>query len=513
MCARSILLAVSLLLAASWMPALALAQVGDKKKEAEKITAETKVAGRTLSEWIEVISKRDRSETEIAIKNILIYPSDLAAAAVPVIIAELKKHTVANPIDMSVRLNGAIALGHVLSTAKPASLKDPKDPKRDLVNEGVEQLQKMLADKQVMVRFRAAQALGLMGIMAKKAIPALCTLAGDNETWETRYQAVLALGPVSWHEKDPPPPQVIKTLFIATSYKSEPAARVRLAALDTLANLHVGTFDKEDKQKYRARLEDVCSEDVNALVRLRAHLMIWPFLTDDSNKPIAAARKKHHDALERFLANTDLEVRLALISGLAALAPEKEKKGEPQKQLVNIIYKAMDDKEAVVRMEALLALAHLKMGDFDRLNYMAILDQAAKRDTAAPVQLNAYSWIFPLLKPGEKQAYGKALGGMLKNVDPAVKVETCKVIAHIGEDAAATLPDLIKGLNDKDQEVVHWCIFALGHLEKSGQPALPVLEKIAATSTLSADVRETAQDAINIITGKEKLNRPKKDDK
>jgi hypothetical protein len=280
--------------------------------------------------------------------------------------------------------------------------------------------------------------------------------------------------------------------------------------MTTLANLHVGNFEE---QKYRARLEDVCLDDVNSLVRLRAHLSIWPLLTDKSNKPIAASRKKHHEALEKFLTNADLEVRLALVSGLAALAPDKEKKGEPQKQLVNIIYKAIGDKEPVVRMEVLQALAHLKMGTFDPLNYMALLDQAAKRDTDPLVQLNAYSWIFPLLKAGEKQVYGKALGSMLNNANPPVKVETCKVIGHIGEDAAATLPDLIKGLNDKDQEVVHWCIFALGHLEKSGQPALPILERIVTTSTLSADVRETAQDAINIITGKEKLNRPKKDDK
>jgi hypothetical protein len=163
-----------LLLAAIWLPPTALAQVGDKKKdepkkEADKITADTKVAGRTLSEWIEVISKKDRSETEIAIKNILLYPSDLAAVAVPVIIGELKKHSVSNPIDMSVRVNGAFALGHLLSTAKAASLKDPRDPSRDLVKEGVEQLQKMLTDKQVLVRIRAAQALGMMGTMAKKA--------------------------------------------------------------------------------------------------------------------------------------------------------------------------------------------------------------------------------------------------------------------------------------------------------------------------------------------------------
>jgi HEAT repeat protein len=513
--AQSVVLAVHFLLAACWLPAFA--QVGgdkkkdDTKKEAEKITAETKVAGKNLHEWVELIAQedpkkfkvKDRSEFEVAMKYIMLYGPDLAMAAVPPLLGELKKHTAANPIDMSVRVNGAVALGQILANAK--NRKDPKDLNRDLVKETVDELVKMLTDKQVMVRYRAAQALGTLGPLARKAIPGLCKLTKDSETWENRLAAVMALGPVSWEEKGPPSEETMTTLLATLWYKLEPAAKVRLAALAALANLQVGKYEKE---KYRKRLEEMAADDVNPLCRLRANVDVWPYLTDKDNKPIALARKKHLDALEKFLTNADVETRMELIKGVVLLAPDNDKKGEPQKALVAILYKALDDKLPVVRIEALRALGYLKMADTDRGNYMAHLDQVASTDADPFVRLNAYSWLFPNLKtPQDKQKYGQGLGNLLNKSEPAMKIEACKLIGEIGQDAAATVPDLIKGLGDPEPQVVHWCIYALGNLEQAGQPALATLQKLLKTEGITADIRETAQDAINIITGKEKLGK------
>ena len=55
--------------------------------------------------------------------------------------------------------------------------------------------------------------------------------------------------------------------------------------------------------------------------------------------------------------------------------------------------------------------------------------------------------------------------------------------------------------------LVATAIYALGNLEKAGGPALPALEKLLMTTGIPAEIRETAQDAINIITGKEKLGK------
>jgi HEAT repeat protein len=503
---HGIFLALHLLLAACWMPALA--QVGgdkkkdDTKKEPEKITADTKVGGKNLAEWIDLIKGKDRSETEVALRTILLYPADIGVAAVPAMLAELKKHDI-TPIDTSVRVNVAKALAPILANTK--NHKDPKDPSRDLAKEAVDRLQKMLSDKQIMVRYRAAEALGMMGPLAKKAIPALCKLAADSETWENRYQAVLALGPVSWDEKNAPPEETITTLLGVLSANYEPAARVRLAALSALANLNVGNFEKE---RYRKKLEAVAADDINPLCRLRAHFHLWPYLTDKDNKPIAKDRKRHLDALEKLQNNPDPEVRLELIHGVVAMSPEKDKKGEPQKVLVALVYKALDDKVPAVRLEAMQALGHLKMGDFDRGNYISHLHQIATSDPEPLLQLNAYSWIFPVVKTAlEKDKYGKGLGTLVNKGEPPFRIEVCKLIGEIGEDAAATVPDLIKGLSDPDPQVKHWCIYALGNLEKSARPALPALEKILMEQGVSADIRETTQDAINIITGKEKLGK------
>src|SRR5438270_694500 len=105
---RLTLLVVPLFLLALLPPAPA--QTGDKKKdpdpkkEADKeITADTKINGKKLDEWIKLIADRDRSQTEVAIKTIISYGPTLAKKAVPDLLKELKKHNKPNPIDLSVR--------------------------------------------------------------------------------------------------------------------------------------------------------------------------------------------------------------------------------------------------------------------------------------------------------------------------------------------------------------------------------------------------------------------------
>src|SRR5207253_6778715 len=81
---------------------------GDPKKEPE-ITANTKIGGKTLDEWIKWIPDPDRSKTEVAIKTIITYGPNVAQKAVPDLLKELQKHNKPNALDMSVRVNGCIA--------------------------------------------------------------------------------------------------------------------------------------------------------------------------------------------------------------------------------------------------------------------------------------------------------------------------------------------------------------------------------------------------------------------
>jgi HEAT repeat protein len=522
MYARIIAIAAVLFIGAAGL-ASALQTGGDKKKEEvpkgkepEKITAKTEVNGKTLDQWIDLIAQekkkdKDRSLTEIAIKTVLLYP--------PTLIAELRKHSTVNPIDMSVRVNASVALGTILGAAKDPhrnpndpKQKDPADPKkeRDLVKEAVDVLKAMLNDKQVIVRYRAAQALAQMGPNAKAATINLCEMTKDGETWETRYQAVVTLGSVAWEKDTAPPDQVFANLYRELSSDKESALRIRLAALMSLSRLNAGRFDKAN---FSAKLKTMAVKDPDTIAKLRAQLTLWPLLTGKDDRETADLRKPHFEALHKFLDSPDIEARLELVTALGSVAIEKEGKAPPVKGLVDILFEALgkdtkSEKSVPIRMAALAALKNLKLGDFKGYEsmYQAKLDDLADTDPDSLIKLNARMHGFALLKsPQAKQRSIQSLVKFLDNPDINVRVETTKAIADLGKEAKDAIPKLIQGLTDKDLYYAHWCIMALAHMESEGKPAVNPLKKISEDPMMPLEMRETAHDAISIIEGRTKL--------
>src|SRR4051794_7569080 len=83
----------------------------DLSKDSPSSSGPTEIGGKTLEQWIKDIPSKDRSKGENAIRTVLYFPADRAYAAVPVLLAELKKNTFDAPIDTSIRVNIPIALG------------------------------------------------------------------------------------------------------------------------------------------------------------------------------------------------------------------------------------------------------------------------------------------------------------------------------------------------------------------------------------------------------------------
>ena len=106
------------------------------------------MAHKTLEEWIEEIKDRDKGKAENAIRTIPIFGQQEAQRAVPVLIAELKKPP---PVDTSIRVNVAIALGVILGGYGDPNPRDLKD--------AVAVLRRLLTDQQSIVKMRAAEAL------------------------------------------------------------------------------------------------------------------------------------------------------------------------------------------------------------------------------------------------------------------------------------------------------------------------------------------------------------------
>jgi HEAT repeat protein len=365
-----------------------------QKKDHDKISATTKINGKTLDEWIHLIpveNNKDRSQTEVAIKSIIMYGPELAKKAVPTLLTELKRHKTTTPIDMNVRVNGAMALGMILSSVQKVD--------QDQVKDTVALLKLWLKDDQVIVKLRVANALTQLGTLAKDTISELCDLTRNpGQTWETRQAGAVALGTVAYDEKTPDKKAVDTLYGTATSGLNDSAVKVRLACLASLSVLRVGEHDfKGFKKAIDARM----AKEPDPIWHLRAHLAVY------------------HAA----------------------------KVGKEYAELPKRIDKIIE---------------------------------------------------------------------ILDNPDNGVRVEVAQALGGLGDEAKTAVPRLIKELRNPDNYVMGWCIWALGRMEKQAKDALPWLQQIASDKNVPEEFRATAQEAIDVISGKvstKKDEPPKKGEK
>src|SRR5262245_39153732 len=108
----SMRIALSTLTVFAWLCAAGMAQDAKKKDDkAQKPAEVTEVAGHDLKHWVGEIASKDPSKRELAMRMVLGFGPEKAQQAVPAVVAELKKHNKPVPIDLSVRVSGAVALG------------------------------------------------------------------------------------------------------------------------------------------------------------------------------------------------------------------------------------------------------------------------------------------------------------------------------------------------------------------------------------------------------------------
>jgi hypothetical protein len=310
------------------------------KQETTEPTADTLIAGKNLDQWIKAIAnkERDRSLTKAAIEAIVLYGPELAQKAVPVMIAELKKHNPPNAtLDMSVRTTIPQPMAFILSSVKNPNAEDVKD--------AVAIMKRMLKDPQVIVKLRVTQALQQMGPMAKDTAPELAHLITDSnsETWELREAAVIAVGTVAFEEKGPLQPKVVNALYAGLR---DPAGKVRLAAIQSLNILQFGQ-DAAFKKGLADHMQKVATGDLEPLCKLRAYLTIYTTLEK------AADKKKERTYIGGFLDHKEQHVRQEAAQALGLI-------GEEAKDQVPHLIKSLKDPSFSVVAMSVLALAHIK---------------------------------------------------------------------------------------------------------------------------------------------------------
>ncbi len=340
-----------LFLGTSFVPAQKL---NPKEKDATD-TQLQEIGGKGIEQWIKEISSKDRSKGENAIRTVLVFGAERAYEAVPVLIKELKRQRGGIVVDVSIRVNATMALGTILGNVK--------EPSTNLVKEAVEVLQHMLSDSQSIVKYRAAQSLGMIGPPAKSAIPLLLNVVHDPRTWETRHAAAYALGRIAIDAtgKKGPPPEVLKALYRALTTDS--SSQVRLAAIQSLTWVG-GPANEEQKKILVGYVKKATSEKEDPTIRIWAHMAIMSI----SHKIDA----EHISVIASMLRKREMSTRMQAADALATIG---SKAGSAVPSLIS----TLNDPEPVVVMKCIFALAQIGPEAYRAVAPLERLSQDQKR--------------------------------------------------------------------------------------------------------------------------------------
>lgn len=304
----------------------------------------TEVGGRTFEQWMKDIGHKDPSRREVAIQTILAFGPEKAYEAAPALVAELRKHLL-NPIDTSVRVNIAIALGAILGAKNNADPKlvKPADPK--LVKEAITLLTRLLSEReQGIVRYRAAQALASIGQESRTAIDSLLPMLRDQFNFEVRQAGAMTLGKVAMDPKTGPS---ITAIIRLEALLKDPAYKVRQAACQSIAMLGPPPDPKDGDKKIATlkALEPVAKKDPEPVVQIWANLAIMFYTNKFSDENVAP--------IVEHLRNGDVVARIEAGQALSAAAPMA-------KTSIPALIGALGDPEAGVGMVAIMALGRME---------------------------------------------------------------------------------------------------------------------------------------------------------
>ncbi len=401
---------------------LPAAAQGAKTKEEKKEEGDVKeIAGKDIDQWIKELDSRDPSRRETAMITVLRFGPFRGYKAVPVLLAELKKHIPEknSHIDLSVRVSGTQTLVALLS-----GVKEP-DPK--YVKEAVTILKRFLKDSQAVVRICALKELPKLGPEARVAVPEVLALVKDFDTWGVRHAAIRSLTALTADPDKLPEPKIIQAL--CQRLHDDASHDVRMAALEALALL--GTPGELSQKQYLIRELEIAAKDRDAQVQIYSHLALMTVKQSITGDQVVA--------ISKLLSHSDVTVKKVSAQALALAASMLEHKDKAVKEQVAQALGLTGKSKGVI--PALL-------GGLDDPN---------------PAVVVACLQTLALMKHVE--AAQSSIANMLKHKDPAVRVQAAQTLGQAGIKAKAMGPLLLKGLDDPDADVKAACAIALVNME------------------------------------------------
>jgi HEAT repeat protein len=317
--------------------------------------------GKTLPQWIADIKDKDPGVREMGIQAVVRFyssaPNDMAKRLVRRMAAKRVINELGDS-DPSIRANAAVALG--LMGAEP-----------DDAPACLRGLGDLLKDPQMIVRFRAATAIGGYGPYAKDLIPQLNMAMGDRlASWEVHKAVAFALGTTgmdpnliiprkpepkgekaeddsksdkpSMESKDGPNPIAVRSL--TTALRNDPCADVRLEIVRSLLRFGKPPASAETQRAMIKRALQGASQDRDKSVAIWARVGLMGL-----DKPSA---KLLNEIAHYLKSDHPAAVRTNAAWALATM-------GLDAKGHTDELIEALDDPEAEVVYYAVKALHQL----------------------------------------------------------------------------------------------------------------------------------------------------------
>jgi len=194
------------------------------------------------------------------------------------------------------------------------------------------------------------------------------------------------------------------------------------------------------------------------------------------------------------------KTRQAAAAALGFVALDKN---EPSPNVSEALLKALNDSAAQVRVAALQSLANLGRlsSAKKKAQIIATIMAKAEYDPEPSVRIWAHMGAMNIAEK-VTDAHVSAIAAVLGGADVMGRVHAAQALGMIGPRAKKAISRLTDTLDDKQDEVVMECIKALANMKDTAAAALPALQGLAKDTSRHPVLRQAAQHAIDIISGK-----------
>ena len=213
--------------------------------------------------------------------------------AIPVLLAELEKHTVSAADRYQHSRQCHHGAGQHLQQLRRSTTQARRA--------ALKVLNRFLNDGQAVVRTQAALALGKLGPAAAGAIPSLLSTLKDRGTWETRQAAAMALGYVGQDPSGKKGPSTDAIVGLGKALGTEPTSAVRLAVRAITGRLGNNAAASHKKQLIQYIDPVTTTKEPEPAVRIWAHMAVMTMGNEISETRLGNIAKMldHADPLVR----------------------------------------------------------------------------------------------------------------------------------------------------------------------------------------------------------------------